>query len=242
MNEITLIIPYYRAPLMLSQHLQVIKNYPEQLRVVLVDDCSPEPAEEVIDGWKSPNFSLYRIDTDLAWNREGARNLGATVAETDWIIQIDTDHLLQHNSAALLLSYPIERYVWYRFPRYRVGKADETRKKDTIPEDQEYGEIKPHIDSYLCTKDMYWKAGGYNEDFVGFLGGGGQFLKMMKLIAGEPELLPNDIYLEVYTRHVIPDASVSDLSRDKMAFKKKRKEIGLVRAKNPLRFKWHKVM
>lgn len=238
MNDMTLIIPYYRAPLMLREQLKVIADYPVGLRVVVVDDCSPEPAEDYMQ--LQDGVSLYRIDTDIPWNREGARNLGAHVAETEWITQIDIDHILPPECAERLLSHKLTD-GWYRFPRFRVGRADDTRKKDVIPDDCEYGEIKPHIDSYLCKRDLYWKAGGYNEDYSGFLGGGGQFLKLMKLVAGEPSLLPKGIYLEVYTRHVIADASVSDLSRDKTAFRKKKREIGLVRAENPLRFKWHKV-
>lgn len=244
MRKITLILPYYRSPLMLLQHLQVIEDYPPWIWTVVIDDCSKEPASEIVQ--KGDPVSLYRIDTDIPWNREGARNLGAHVAKTDWIIQIDIDHVLPAKCADSLLDFIlavefIGKCRWYRFPRFRVGKADETRKKDAIPQDQEYGQIKPHIDSYLCTKELYWKVGGYNEDYSGCLGGGGQFLKLMKLVAGEPELLPEDVYLEVHTRYSVPDASVDDLSRDKTEFKRRRKLYGSKRAENPLRFKWHMV-
>jgi hypothetical protein len=244
MRQITLILPYYRAPLMLKKQLEVVNDYPPYFWTVIVDDCSPEPADGVVD--KEDMVSLYRIDDDIPWNREGARNLGAHVAKTDWIIQADIDHVLPVDCADKLFDYILAMEFlgenrWYRFPRFRVGKADETRRKDDLPRDQEYGPIKPHIDSYLCTKEMYWRAGGYNEDYSGCLGGGGQFLKMMKLVAGEPVLLPDDIYLEVHTRHSVPDASVSDLSRDKAEFKRRRDRIGLKKAENPLRFKWHKI-
>jgi hypothetical protein len=231
--------------MMLRKQLEAILEYPITFNVVIVDDCSPEPAEEIVD-WRDGLVSLYRIDDDIPWNREGARNLGAHVAETDWIIQTDIDHVLPADCVDQLLDYLLAveflgENHWYRFPRFRVGKADETRMKDAIPRSQEYGPIKPHIDSYLCTRDMYWRAGGYNEDYSGCLGGGGQFLKMMKLIGGEPVLLPDDIYLEVHTRHSVSDASVSDLSRDKAEFRKRRNKIGLKKAENPLRFKWHKI-
>jgi len=237
---ITLILPYYRGPLMLQKQLETIKHYSRNIKVIIVDDCSPEPASSLIT---KVNFSgqLYRIDTDIPWNREGARNLGAYFADTQWIMHVDTDHTLPYECAEKLLRAPISPDQWYRFPRFRVGKADDTRKKDAIPEDQEYGSIKPHIDSYLCTKKLYWKAGGYNEDYSGSLGGGGPFLKRMIVVGGEAGLLPEDIYLQVWTRDKIPDASVWDLSRDKTEFKEKKKRLGIRKAKNPLRFKWHMV-
>jgi len=237
--NITLIIPYYRSPLMIQKHLEVIDAYPPGYRVIIVDDCSPEPAEECI-GRGHENLELYRIDTDIPWNREGARNLGAHLADTEWIIHVDTDHILPVDCAISLLEEDLDPSAWYRFSRFRVGKADDTRKKDAIPDDLEYGPVKPHIDSYLCTRDMYWEAGGYNEDYSGCLGGGGPFLKRMKKTCGEP-IVFYDIFLEVYTRDKFPDASVSDLSRDKTEFKNRQRKIGRRKGKNPLRFDWRKI-
>ena len=157
------------------------------------------------------------------------------------LIQIDTDHIFPKESAEDLLSLQLSDYSWYRFPRYRIGKADETRKKDQIPDNADFGKIKPHIDSYLCSKLVYWEVGGYNENYSGCLGGGGPFLKRMKEVAGEPILLPENIRLNVYTRDKIKDASVSDLSRDKTEFKKRRKLYGSKKAENPLRFDWCKL-
>lgn len=239
-SKITLIIPYYRAPLMLQKQLDTIKDYPDGFEVIIVDDCSPEPAKDIIP--KSYKGQLYRIDTDIPWNREGARNLGALIADTRWIIHIDTDHILRVSCAKRLLETEVNLNHWYRFPRFRVGKADDTRKKDAIPEDQDYGPIKPHIDSYLCTRRLYWKAGGYNEDYSGCLGGGGPFLKRMIVVGGEAGLLPDDVFLEVYTRDVIKDASVWDLSRDKTEFKERKRRLGIKKAKNLLRFEWQRLL
>jgi glycosyltransferase involved in cell wall biosynthesis len=238
MREITLIIPYYRAPMMLREQLKVIDQYPDGVKVIVVDDCSPEPAREALRD--RPNLSLYRIDTDIPWNRGGARNLGVTFADTEWIVHVDIDHILPATCAENLLTAKLYPQCWYRFPRYRVGKADETRKKDTIPPDQTFGSIKPHIDSYACTKDLYWEAGGYNEDYSGCLGGGSPFLEQLGKV-GELRQLPPEIHLHVYTRDRVPDASVSDLSRDTSEYARRKAKIGSVKGKNPLRFDWHRV-
>lgn len=221
---------------MLEKQLEVVGQYPDEYEIIVIDDCSKKyPAQKTI------GIELYRIETDIPWNREGARNLGAKVASNDIIIHIDTDHILPVECAEKLLETQFDLNHWYRFPRFRVGKADDTRKKDTIPSDQEYGPIKPHIDSYLCTKKLYWKVGGYNEDYSGALGGGGPFLKRMEMVAGPPKLLPENIYLEVYTKHVISDSSVTDLSRDKGEFRRRKKLYGTQKGKNPLRFEWKKI-
>lgn len=234
---ITLILPYYRAPQMLRLQLDTMADYPLGYRVIVVDDGSPEPA--VIE--ESDRADLYRIHEDIPWNRNGARNLGASVAETDWIMQIDIDHVMPPPAAAALLRCKLDPACWYRFPRYRVGKADDTRKKDDIPDSQEFGKIRPHIDSYVVTREMYWRAGGYNEDFSGCLGGGSPFLKQLGRV-GRLDMLPEDVFLHVYTRSKVADASVSTLSRDRKEYERRCKLFGAQKGQNPIRFTWSRVI
>lgn len=235
---------------MLRKQLEAWTAYSKDVvaafRFTVVDDGSPEPAEEVFQGFRPQNVSLYRIDKDVPWNRGMARNLGTKMAETPWVLHVDTDHVLPPKSAELLVrafTGTMKPSRWFRFERYRVGAADETRKKDKADPRAAFVKIHPHIDSYLCTKDAYWKAGGYNEDFSGVLGGGSPFLKEMVKEHGEPAVLP--ISLEVHTRHSVPDSSEHTLPRDPDAFAHRKREImvkrGTLRGHDPIRLPWHKV-
>ncbi len=249
---ITMIVPYYRQPNMLRKQLETWKSYSLNVRdtvhFIIVDDCSPEPAIDVLrePGSALAYTSLYRIDKDVPWNRGMARNLGTRMAETPWILHLDTDHILPAESAELLVKkfeHATPGTQWYRFKRFRVGAADETRKKDKADPKATFVEIHPHIDSYLCTTTAFWKAGSYNEDFSGVLGGGTPFLKEMERVNGEPAVLP--IYLHVHTRHSVPDSSERTLPRDPAAFKKRKQEImakrGTLRGHDPIRLPWHRV-
>ena len=208
---------------MLHEQLQTWAGYhPEvraALRLVIVDDGSPEPAVNTLrngDGRMLQQWGaeVYRILVDIPWNRGEARNIGARHARTDWILQMDIDHVLPAKAASALVEQrdAIKPSHWYRFRRFRIGAADHTRNKDALPRDAEYGEIKPHGDSYLCTSSMYWLAGGYNEDFSGCLGGGSPFLAFMTEIR-KPVLMREDVYLHVHTTGAITDASAG-LDRD----------------------------
>ncbi len=247
---ITYIVPYYRAPAMLRLHLDQWANYDLWVRhhmgLLIVDDGSPEPAEPIVREAlaKDPELpvTLLRIKEDIPWNRNGARNLGSKIAVTPWLLHTDIDHLLHPAEALLLIRCHLDAEHWYRFRRYRVGAADDTRNKDAIPRDAVYGEIKPHGDSYLCTKDRYWFIGGYDEDYSGHLGGGSPFIQSMAEMS-EPVLLP--VALHVYTRSVVSDASVSTLSRDTSHYtnlKMKKKRTAQTKSKNPLRFTWERLI
>lgn len=234
MNRITLILPYYCQPNMLAKQMEIVAEYPEEIDVIVVDDGSPEPAQ-VPEG-----ISLYRIEEDIPWNREQARNIGAYVAATDWIIQTDIDHVLPVESAKALISHDLNESLWYRFPRWRVGRADETRKKDSIHHMKKFGKIHPHIDSYLMTRWQFM-ASPYDERFSGSLGGGTPFLERQKSLYGEPHTLPDEICLHVYTSHEVKDSSIDGLSRDKSEYIRKREEFGHEGAKTILHHPWHQV-
>jgi hypothetical protein len=215
----------------------------ERFRLLVVDDCSPEPARDVIEDVGVKDLSLYRIHDDIEWNRNGARNLAAHVSPPGWLLNVDIDHMLSPESADALLDVDLNPKLWYRFVRWRVGKADETRRKDSIPEDCEFGQIKPHIDSHLMTRELFMRS-PYDEDYAGCLGGGSPFLARMGMIA-PAKMLPDSVALHVYTRHVVSDASVSTLSRDTSEYSRRRKakeKAGNTTPKNLMRFAWSRVL
>jgi hypothetical protein len=240
---LTLIVPFYRNVEMLREQIAAWEDYPAGISIVLVDDGSPEDARSVVTVHASEalqrRIRLLRILVDIPWNRGGARNLGVTQARTDWIVHVDIDHVMTAQSARNLLEFKAEPKHWYRFERWRNGKADETRRKDKIAPDVEFGKIHPHIDSYLCTRALYWKAGGYNEDFSGCLGGGSPFLALLEAHAGPPRMLPAGINLQVFTRSIVKDSSDWSLSRDRGEFAKRKEKMKKpYRGHDPIRFPW----
>lgn len=249
-----MIVPYYRQPRMLEKQLEAWTKYApltrEVFQFIIVDDCSPEPAFDVYyrafaNRERFP-LEIYRVSVDIPWNRSMARNLGSQQARTVWLLHVDTDHILPpeaaDNLAAGIQSY--DRACWYKFRRFRIGRADDTRNKDLIPRDCKYGEIKPHVDSYLCTKELYWKVGGYDPDYAGCLGGGGAFLRQLKK-AGKECMAPANVHLNVCTRDVAPDSSISTLDRDTSEYGRRRRikeRAGNTKVTNPIRYPWERVL
>lgn len=256
MSSITVILPYYNQPEMLRAQLRNWGCYTDHtrkyLKLIVVDDGSQmAPALDVMretnhaELFQSWGAELYRIKEDIPWNRGEARNIGAKHAGTPWILQLDLDHVLPPTAAEqmVLRQIEFEKQHWYRFRRFRVGAADHTRNKDSIPRDARYGEIKPHIDSYLCTPERYWQAGGYNEDFSGCLGGGSPFLSFMSQIS-EPQMASHGMYLHVYTSDETKDASAA-LDRTPGEYKRRRAELtqaGKLKGHDPFRIPYERVL
>ena len=251
---ISVIVPYYRQRAMLRKHLQTWQTYTqgtrEAFKLIIVDDGSPEPAETLIKEYGPLDFTLelYRVTVDIPWNRSMARNLGSKVATDKWLLHMDTDHIMPRDSAAYLWQgVSANRYNlghWYKFRRFRIGEADFTRNKDLLPRNAKFGEIKPHVDSFLCSKETYWKVGGYDPDYAGCLGGGGAFLRQLKKASKECMADPI-VHLHVYCAGEIPDSSIRSLDRDTSEYGRRRREkerAGKTKVVNPIRYPWTRIL
>lgn len=252
LEEITLCVPYYRNVGMLRRQIEEWNKYPPGMRIILVDDGSPEPALPIVEELASEQtlarLEVYRTGVDIPWAREFCRNLASTRAVTQWLLHIDIDHILPVEHLLEIPQHTVSWGDWFRFRRFRVGKADETRKKDFkkngLPDDADFGEVHPHVDSYLCRRKHYWKVGGYNEKFVGVLGGGNEFLRRAESLY-PLKIFPGNVALHVYTRHAIPDASDQHCSRDSMPGKRlweKLRDRGELYPTETLTLPWSRVL
>lgn len=137
-TEITSLYTFYgqkeRIPGILAE------KHPD-CRVVIVDDCSPEPLQAPV------GVDVYRIDTDITWNQPGAKNLGFQESE-GWIVCADIDHLVTRENVDDLLKLKKEKGTIYYLGR----------------EDNNSWNI------FLMHKDDFEKIGGYDEDFSGHYG------------------------------------------------------------------------
>lgn len=251
---ISVIVPYYRQRAMLRKHLQTWQEYTQGTRdnftLIVVDDGSPEPALDVVTEYGPLDFEIevYRVTVDIPWNRSMARNLGSEVAKEKWLLHMDTDHIMPRDSAAYLWQgVAAGRYNpdhWFKFRRFRIGEADFTRNKDLIPRASKFGEIKPHVDSFLCSRAIYWKVGGYDPDYAGCLGGGGSFLRQLKK-AGTECMADPTVHLHVYCAGEIPDSSIRSLNRDTSEYGRRRRikeRANNIKVTDPIRYPWERVL
>lgn len=249
-KHITLIYPYYNAPSMLRVHLKnwslMLDDVKERMNVILVDDGSRKsPALDAVReewGKKVPEwFSLFRIIEDIPWNQHGARNLGAKHAHKGWMLISDIDHTISYNSLKWILDHDLDEKKYYTLRRMTAvpgkNELEIMRDKNGLP--------KPHPNSFILTKGLYWKVGGYDEDYCGTYGGDGPFRRWLDRLATREHL--NLPYLVRWPREVIPDASQSSEFREAYRGKFRplfdRKGGGEApKPINPLRFKWERVL
>jgi hypothetical protein len=240
MRPISYISPFYLNGDMLKAQLRTWARYPEDVLArftfILIDDCSPKPAEPIIRSGAATEavrarIQLYRITTDIPWNQHGARNLGAHLAADGWLVMTDIDHQLLADDARELTVMALDPACFYYPRRIKTGLVIESDRR--------------HCNSFVVTRRAFLASGGYDEDFCGSYGGDGQFVAILKTVARPVDL--ESVTLVRYPREVIADASTTTLDRTgplkeryiRLAARKPKRPY---KAVNPLRFKWERVL
>jgi hypothetical protein len=242
--DLTLVMPTYLNNGMLARQYEGWAAWPDELKrrleVIIVDDGSPVPAAEVPLPPGLPLVRIYRVAKDIPWHQHGARNLGAHVASEGWLLLTDMDHVLEAEAAERLLALlpTLDMDAIYTLDRIEADSRKPTKDRNGNP--------KPHPNSFVVTRELFWRIGGYDEDLTGVYGTDGFFRHRAFSIGRRGHLA---IPLVRYWRDLIPDASTTTLPRKEgrdpghkeriLAEKRARGEADTVKV---LQFEWERVL
>jgi hypothetical protein len=240
---LTFIYTYYDNPLMLATQYRNWISYPErlksQIKIVLVDDASPmNPAADVWRPAGLPKLEIYRVLVDVPWHQDGARNLGATVADDGWMFCCDMDHVMPADSLRNLLGR-IERAKpaaeFFTFPRRDMPHMRPVKKG-------------PGANIFAITRWAYWnQMGGYDEDMCGQYGSDGE--PRRRLLKHSRNIVLDNCAVIRFERHIIADASTVKWERKGPENERRRQraiqrkvEIGRMNQITHLDFEWSRVL
>ncbi len=198
---ISLVFAYYENPKMLELQWEQISQYPsvvkERVEVVIVDDASPLfPAVKVPRGPNLPRVRIFRIDNDVPWNQDAARNIGAFEARGTWLFLTDIDHIVPAETLKYLLTMEMETTDFYSFGRRKFGG---TEMRDS------------HPNTYFMARDLYWSIGGHDEDYAGIYGK--DFLFRKRALKISREVLLETLLIDRVGSKIISDAGTRTITR-----------------------------
>lgn len=209
-KPLTLIYPYYENPQFLRHQVGVWRSYPADLRryleLVLVDDGSPKhPLGMSLGPVGDLDVRVFRIELDVRWNWIAARNIGFRHADTEWCLVTDMDHVVSTETLDACIHSKHDSGVIYGFSRQEHTGSS----------------IAPHPNSWLMTKRMFWRVGGYDEALSGHYGTDGDWRRRCRAVAPihilEDRLVRHeyqgDSSTTAYQRKQPQDAEVSRIIR-----------------------------
>lgn len=191
---------YYQNAGMLKEQFSRIRALPAEMRdqicVNVCDDGSPN-GEAQGEPIGCP-LKIYRIDVDVRWNQDAARNITVANANTQWLLLTDMDHIVSMAAWTRILERKLHKMLVYRFSRVTL----EPNGKMSI--------YKPHPNSWLLTRAMFDLIGGYDERFAGHYGTDAEFRDR---VAKTTTIEMLDEYLIRVPRETIADASTTNYVR-----------------------------
>lgn len=169
---LTLIHPFWGEVERFKKLFEHWKGYSSRvkdvLKIVVIDDCGDPPMHTLMTRNRTKytdfNLSIYRITDDLLRNTPGALNLGVMVAQTPWVLIMDSDCIFNNENMERLLELPVLHNWIYKF----------RRKRET--EDAHLAKNNRYLPcTILMAKDAFLDVNGFDEDFTGEYTGGWAF-------------------------------------------------------------------
>lgn len=147
-------------------------HLPEGIEIIIVDDGSNPPIP-VPDVWDSfHNLQFWRTNDKRPWTQGLARNVGAKIANGEYLMMTDIDHIFSKESIETVLAYTGDKMV---FPRY-YGALNEngdliTDLEGLLPYGLDVGRLKGrrkwsagfHGNTFAIKKSIFHELGGYEE-------------------------------------------------------------------------------
>lgn len=222
-KRLTIVWPYYENPAFLRAQVATWWDWPGDLQAavsaIVVDDGSPVPAE-LPPSLPFP-VRLFRIDVDIRWNWLAARNIGAHHAADGWLLLTDMDHVVPAPTLRAIVYGQHDPAVVYAFARQEhTGAA-----------------VTPHSASFLMTRAMFWRIGGYDERLSGFYGTDGVYRR--RLLASAPVRVQADPLIR--HEYVLDSSTVRYGRKEPQDAQMRRRLATLTGRPKTLTFPYHEV-
>lgn len=215
----SIIHPYYNHTDTLPLHLELWKNLPSDLEIIIVDDHSSAPIDlKLIERNVKQKIKVIWVEDDVTWNDLGARNIGAAVAKGQRLIMSDFDCAVTSQLVQFLKEYDQPKDV-IAFPCLQFNSNNKYG---------DHGKIgKFHCNSFVIWNEMFKRLGGYDEDFCGGWGYGDiYFTDLMAPHFGLKKAILNPpAYFRYFRGHNFGEYSVGRPGEQRNArmFKEKKK-------------------
>lgn len=166
--KLSIILPVLNSHAGLKRQLLFMERngLPDDTEFILVDDGSDPPIENT----SSLPITIHRTGDTRPWTSSLARNVGAKMAQGEYLLMFDLDHIVTRK----LLDYVVAmKHPRTQFRR-ELAVLDEngvlTQAWDVLAcyglKQRKSLRLESHHNSFAMRRDLFLEMGGYREDLV----------------------------------------------------------------------------
>ena len=141
-------------------------DIPDGVEIIYLDDGSDPPLEF---STTLKNFTIHPTNDFREWTVAFARNLGARMAQGEYLLMTDIDYIITLDAIKSAMSFTEDKMSFKR--RFGIlnehgelsADHDDLRSYGLLEERVTRRTIPPHPNNFIMRKETYWMLGGYYE-------------------------------------------------------------------------------
>jgi glycosyltransferase involved in cell wall biosynthesis len=104
-TRLSIVTPVLNSHAIVTRHVLHYKrmDLPNDIEIIIIDDGSKKPLKQVVNTRGLKNFYIYPTGDTRPWTIACARNLGIKIAQGQYILNTDIDHVF--NKEAVMAAY-----------------------------------------------------------------------------------------------------------------------------------------
>ncbi|MHC4951669.1 MAG: glycosyltransferase family A protein, partial [Planctomycetota bacterium] len=139
------------------------------IEIIFMDDGS-DPPLKTLRTYGLKNFAIYPTGDTRPWSQACARNLGAKIAQGEFLLMTDIDHILSKDAIMAVRNFTGDKMTFSRFyaildrhgkisqnlrTLYRYGFTKKRYKKHRLRKNR-------HTNTFAIRRSIYFEIGGYH--------------------------------------------------------------------------------
>ena len=172
--KVSIIIAVLDSHMVVKRQIKYFNSLglPDDVEIIFMDDGS-DPPLKTLRTYNLKNFAIYPTGDTRPWSQACARNLGAKIAQGEFLLMTDIDHILSKDAIMAVRNFTGDKMIFLRSyaiidkhgninqnlkTLYRYGLTKTQYKKHGLRKNR-------HTNTFAIRRSIYFELNGYHPRY-----------------------------------------------------------------------------